>query len=204
MFNSMERYKGFMQHLPENARDQTLIALKGHLLLESCLREYICNRVNHPDRFRKKQHNFSTLIDFASCLEDDDSISWVWSALRKANKIRNQLAHQLEPEKIDILQKDFIDYVEMNDGKFSVSTDREMQYEKLALIYFQLFDVMAIAVRVKGVMSEESNIALERMKDSFNFLAEGIKATFKLNSEMKSNSHPPYKPARSKKAKRVW
>ena len=197
-----DRYEVFIDNLPEEARDRTLIALKGHLLLETCLREYIFNRVKHPERLRNKQHSFSVLIDFASCLEDNESIFWVWSALRKANKIRNQLAHQLNPDKVDLYENDFISYVESHDGELSISTDRELKYEKLALVFFQLFDVLVQSVTVKGKISGEAKVKMSRALNSFKSLSEVVEAEF--DKYVPKNRYEPYKLQRPKKAKRIW
>ena len=52
MNSKNERYLEFLEHLPSDTQDKSLIAIKGHLLLEIVLREYIYERVNHPDRLK--------------------------------------------------------------------------------------------------------------------------------------------------------
>ena len=202
MTSDLERYEGFMSHLPEETKDKSLIALKGHLLLETCLREYIYNRVPHPERLRKKQHTFAVLIDFASSLQNDSKIEWVWKALRKANQIRNQLAHQLEPKELDTLEQDFITYVEDRDGEFSVRTDKPLKYEKLALVYFQVFDVLVRAISVKGEIPEESIARLKRAKDSMGL--SGLLANVIFQHDKQQHVYKKYGPRHSKKKKRVW
>ncbi|NOR79217.1 MAG: hypothetical protein GQ529_00045, partial [Methyloprofundus sp.] len=78
------------------------------------LREYIYERVNHPDRLKNKNISFANLIDFSSSLEENNKIQWAWKALRLANQIRNQLAHSLLPEKLEKLESEFIEYVIAN------------------------------------------------------------------------------------------
>lgn len=202
MFSDIERYENFIHHLPDDIKDKTFIALKGHLLLETCLREYILNRVPHPERLRNKQFNFSVLIDFASSLENNNKIQWVWKALKIANQIRNQLAHNLEPEKVTEYENQFIKYVEENDGEFSVSTDKPLMYEKLALVFFQLFDVLAREVDVRNLGCLEKSIAMERATSSFTSIIESLKLVAEA-TEVK-RKHSRYEPQYSKKRPRKW
>lgn len=204
---SMERYEAFMKHLPVESRDKTLIALKGHLLLETALREYIYRRVSLPERLEKKQMSFASLIDFASCLEFNARIDWIWKALRKANQIRNQLAHQLEPAKLEETEDALVEYVEANDGEFSVAAGDDLMYEKLALIFFQLFDVLISAP------TTDENIQQDDMKKykglSFDQLLGSasngaslgpLEAIDKVLGKKPGYTPPP----RSKKRRRQW
>lgn len=137
------QYSEFLTHLPVTALDKTLMALKGHLLVEGALRTYIHRRIPHPKRIEDRQISFATLVDFASSLEDDKKIEWIWEALRLLNTIRNKLAHNLTPQKIEEQERKFISYVQRHDGELSIEVDSvQVQYGPFPLAMFQLYDTL--------------------------------------------------------------
>ncbi len=141
MTSKQEKYEEFLEHLPVTASDRTLMALKGHLLIEQALRDYVYNRVPKPQKLKDKQIAFSVILDFASSLDDGDSMSWVWEAARKLNKLRNALAHNLSHMKAEQYEAEFVGYVQQHDGELSVLiNDKPVNYESLALAVFQLYD----------------------------------------------------------------
>jgi hypothetical protein len=138
-----DRLLKFIDHLQVGFEDKSLIVLKGHLLLELALRDYIGKRVQAPERIEGVQINFASLIVFASALEDCQKHQWLWSALKKANTLRNQLAHNLEPKKINELESEFIDYVRTHDGEGSIEVDDiELKYGNLEMAFLQIFDTL--------------------------------------------------------------
>jgi hypothetical protein len=84
--------------------DVTLIILKGHLLIEAALVD-ICARVlENPAALEteKPPLRFSTRLNLIRALLGDDALpESVWYALKDLNRIRNALAHNLEPTDID-------------------------------------------------------------------------------------------------------
>lgn len=62
----MKEIERFMNYLPVDFTDRSLIILKGHLLLEVAIKDYISKRVNFPDRLGEGKVNFSSLVLFAS------------------------------------------------------------------------------------------------------------------------------------------
>lgn len=141
VFASKEKYLEFLTHLPASASDKALVALKGHLLVEQALKDFICKRVAKPERIRMSQTPFPALICFASSLDDGDSMNWVWRAAEKLNTVRNKLSHNLSPGRIEELEQDFISYVRVNDGEMAVAIDEVGGgYDDLALSIFQIYD----------------------------------------------------------------
>lgn len=139
--SAQEKYEEFLTHLPVTASDRVLMALKGHLLVEQALREFVSKRVAKPQRLKDKQIPFAIILDFASSLDDGDSMGWVWDAAKKLNRLRNLLAHNLSPLKIEELEIEFIDYIRKHDGELSVLVDNTpVRYEELALAIFQIYD----------------------------------------------------------------
>lgn len=202
------RYLEFLEHLPADTQEKSLIAIKGHLLLEVILKEYIYDRVRHPDRLKNKYITFANLIDFASSLEDNNNIQWIWKALRLANQIRNQLAHSLSPEKLDSLELEFVEYVIANDGELTVETTEELKFEKLTLAYFQLFDVILSSIKLYDVHNTKSQPTHNRhsSEEIYQRVARAIKAVEESQKVQKgiSKNEKWYMPQRSKKAKKVW
>ncbi|GEM_PF-1374730 len=139
-FSPAEKFEEFLTHLPVTASDRTLMALKGHLLVEQALREFIYKRVEKPERLQGVQMSFPALLAFASSLDDGDSMSWVWKAAEKLNQVRNKLAHHLNHEKIEMLEAGFIDYVKSNDGEMLVPLSGPFKYSAFPLAIFQVYD----------------------------------------------------------------
>lgn len=208
MTTKESRYFEFLEHLPAATQDKSLVAIKGHLLLEIVLREYIYERVIYPDRLRNKNIAFSNLIDFASALEDHNNIQWIWQALRYANKIRNQLAHSLSPDKLDQLEVDFIEYVTKNDGFLQVETTEELKFEKLTLAYFQLYDVVLSSINKDNVQSINMPISnvISSEEETYRRVALALQAVerAKLRTNEAKVNKKAYYPQRSKKAKKSW
>ena len=165
----LEQYTEFLTHLPVTASDKTLMALKGHLLVEQALRTYISKRVPHPSRLKDKQIPFSTLIDFASSLEDDKRLEWMWEALRILNSVRNMLAHNLSPVKIEEKEAKFISFVRKNDGEFSVERNNvKLDYGQFPLAVFQLYDqLISSAPRPVSVKGASNNRIAEAIDNAF-------------------------------------
>lgn len=140
-FSTAEKFEDFLNHLPVTASDIALMALKGHLLVEQALREFIEKRVAKPELLQEKQIAFPTLLIFASSLDDGDSMNWVWVAAGKLNTLRNQLAHNLNPKKIESLERDFVKYVKDNDGEMLVPLeDPHLKYSDFPRSIFQIYD----------------------------------------------------------------
>lgn len=136
-----EKYEEFLEHLPDTASDKTLLVLKGHLLVEQALRSYIYKRVENPKKLENQQLPFASLLVFASSLESDAAIDWIWTPIDKLNKLRNRLAHNLAPKKIDELEKEIIEHTKKNDGELSILiNDKQTAHTPLALAIFQLYE----------------------------------------------------------------
>lgn len=166
----LDQYTEFLTHLPVTASDKTLMTLKGHLLVEQALRTYISRRVPHPNRLKDKQIPFANLIDFASSLEDNKNMEWIWEALRILNTLRNKLAHNLTPLKIEEIEARFISYVKKHDGELTVEADNaKLGYDQFPLAIFQLYDRLLS----KSTMSGLSNAITD------NQVTKAIEKAFK-------------------------
>jgi hypothetical protein len=84
----------------------TLLILKAHLLIHEALKEFPAvrhkqNRLSFKDLLGKVAKSPGTPQEFG----------WVWPAVDKLNKIRNETAHHLEPVGLQKLVVDFLEHV---------------------------------------------------------------------------------------------
>jgi len=177
----MDKIDQFMTYLPVDFSDPSLVILKGHLLLEVALKDYISKRVHFPDRLDEGQIKFSSLVLFASSLEDSEKDRWLWKALKMANKIRNQIAHNLDNPKLSRSEKELIAYVQAYDGEFAVEADdKELPYRPLSLAFMQLFDCITSSTPAESdpVKAGENERVAEKMKaalkQAFEYAEQGV------------------------------
>jgi hypothetical protein len=105
-------YDFFLAHMPADDADVSLIILKGHLLVEQRVREFVENRLLTPKALsaaRLTSHQWICLAE-ANCLPNPDP-AWLWATVRELNSLRNSLAHNLAPtgiqERIDQFMKSY-------------------------------------------------------------------------------------------------
>ena len=105
----------FYRHMPGAESDVTLIVLKGHLLIEQKIREFVSERMLSPaalDDARLTSHQVICLAEALTLPNDEPRL--LWSILRKLNTLRNQLAHNLIPKGIEQrVQEILTDYSKM-------------------------------------------------------------------------------------------
>lgn len=92
----------FLHHMPDGESDLTLIVLKGHLLIEQRIREFIRERLLNPaalDQIRLTSHQAICLAEALTLPNSDPAV--LWSVIRKVNALRNELAHKLTPERVE-------------------------------------------------------------------------------------------------------
>ena len=92
-----DAFRKFILKLPHTG-DPTLVVLKAHLLLEEQLRLLVDERMAKPDALKAAELECNQIICLAEALTGDALDQAMWTALRKLNKLRNDLAHQLEPK----------------------------------------------------------------------------------------------------------
>jgi hypothetical protein len=96
------KYNELANHLPGDEADDVLIILKGQLLIEKRVREFIYSRMQNPDAFQRERFTASQCIAIGEsmCLKNPEP-EWLWKQIKELNTIRNKLAHNLEPEHIE-------------------------------------------------------------------------------------------------------
>lgn len=83
------------QHLFQ-LKDIELIVLKGHLILEEGLNDFLACFVNDIETFLKIGFLFERKVALLSCLVPKQMANDnIWEQLREINRLRNKLAHNL-------------------------------------------------------------------------------------------------------------
>jgi len=107
-FASLER---FQTHLPAG-KDAELLILKGHLLVERLLEKYVSQNVAHSAELQQAGFRFAQKLAIVAALHTQTESAWLWSSLRTFNRLRNELAHQIEGSKYNALLEQFVVQVE--------------------------------------------------------------------------------------------
>lgn len=97
----------FLRHFPRTD-DTTLIILKGHLLLEEEINNLLHEMLANPDAIDGLQINFFIKTQFLRALIKNETLDNILDAAEKLNRLRNRLAHNLEPSGVDAAIRDFV------------------------------------------------------------------------------------------------
>ena len=134
----VEAFRRFLALLP-HGKDQLLVILKGHLLIEELLRRIVDERVKKPKALRLVRFECSHIISIAEAMCATETEAWIWGALRSLNELRNDIAHKLEPPGL----KDRMDHVISLVNENSVfaehgfgTDDRTVQFEYSLWVLF--------------------------------------------------------------------
>jgi len=79
----LEIFKGY-EHLPDDENIELTI-LKGHLLVESRLIEYIEKKIDNPSAFESDKLRFAQLLMLARSLCGDKEYENLWTSIQKLN-----------------------------------------------------------------------------------------------------------------------
>ena len=104
-----------MSHLPKNG-DVELTILKCHLLIEELLHKIIVKKADNPNYIERSNLRFIQKMYLARAFTKSGIEPWVWGAVKKLNKTRNELAHGLSSDEIKTEYESFIQVVESATG----------------------------------------------------------------------------------------
>jgi len=121
----LEAFKRFLELLP-HGKDRDLVILKAHLLVEEQLRQIISQRLKNPAALDDARMSFAQCAALARSFFSEDHDPDLWKATNLLNKIRNSLAHQLEPRWIDEAISLFIATIQPNQ---ELSPDPAVNFE---------------------------------------------------------------------------
>lgn len=91
----LEAFSRFLKHLP-HGQDVDLVVLKAHLLVEEQVRSILAERVQNSEMLRKADLTCAQAIALAQSFFPTGHDPALWSALQKLNKLRNDIAHNVE------------------------------------------------------------------------------------------------------------
>lgn len=98
---SKKHDKRFEKHFSSQMDDITLI-LKCHLMLEEMLRDFCSEMVPQPHFLKDSRFTFAQILDLSRALYPADiklgGMVELWSLCEKINRIRNIMAHALDPD----------------------------------------------------------------------------------------------------------
>jgi hypothetical protein len=103
----IDSFRRFVKHIPRSD-DLTLIVLKGHLLAEEELNEILTIKLRDPKALFDARMSFSQRL---AVLKEKDSFIR-FGAIDHLNRLRNQLAHNLEPKAIEKYVMTFLNELE--------------------------------------------------------------------------------------------
>ena len=83
------------------ADDIMLVVLKGHLLIEDSLMTIIRKFVPHGEFINEARLNFYQKVQIARSLSWDEHQNDMWELALGMNRVRNDMAHALEPPKVE-------------------------------------------------------------------------------------------------------
>jgi hypothetical protein len=95
----------FERHFDAEMDDITLI-LKCHLMLEEMLRDFCSAMVPQPRHLADSRFTFAQVLDLAKALYPTKikigSLAEMWTLAEKINRVRNLMAHSLEPDSLKL------------------------------------------------------------------------------------------------------
>ena len=83
------------------ADDIMLVVLKGHLLIEDSLMRIIRKFVPHDEFINEARLSFYQKVQIARSLSWDEHRNEMWDLALGLNRVRNDMAHALEPPKVE-------------------------------------------------------------------------------------------------------
>ena len=134
-------FKRFLTRLP-HGKDVDLLILKAHLLIEEQVNALLRERLKNPDMLLGEERFESFYrICLAQSFFEPDHWPWMWRALSQLNKLRNRVAHQIDPKGRDNIMEDIIQSIPSTAGKDS----RDLQ-DRFEFALWFLFEAISSLV----------------------------------------------------------
>ena len=91
----------FKKHFVTAGEDLQAVVLKGHLLIERHLTGLLEHYCHDPTYLTEAKLQFSQKVSLVRAIVYFPFEDNFWGAMRLLNQLRNDLAHELEPKKLD-------------------------------------------------------------------------------------------------------
>lgn len=113
----------YFQHVP-STDDEIVTILKSHLLIEEQLRKLIHIELVKPEALSDSRLTFHQILSIAEYLHWYKGSEWLWTSIKKINKIRNTLSHELEPKN---LKKEIKTLIKLIENECSQRVKKELK-----------------------------------------------------------------------------
>lgn len=106
--HEVKAFKRFLTRLP-HGKDVDLLILKAHLLMEEQINAILRKRLRNPEVLlaEEKFESFYRVLLAQSLFVPNHQL-WMWRALCQLNKLRNRIAHQIDPKGRESIMEDII------------------------------------------------------------------------------------------------
>lgn len=142
---SVKAFRRFLQLLP-HGKDVDLVILKAHLLIEEQLRHIIDERVRNRDALDDARLGFHQCACLVEAFFPPDFEPSLWQAVKKLNKIRNKIAHEIEPTALQNTLDDLVNSFPSGFGKIKGNIER------LELTLWSLFVAVSDLIQYPSAM----------------------------------------------------
>jgi hypothetical protein len=116
----------------DSLAEPSLILLRGHLLIEVLLREFVASKARTPTAIDDAKLSFGQALNIARSHFDEDTPIALWRYLARVNHLRNTLAHNLDTSRFDL---EWRSLVKSHRGEFASSgSDSDIDTFKHLLI----------------------------------------------------------------------
>lgn len=113
----VDSFRRFLQIFPHE-RDRELVILKGHLLIEEQINKIISERLHDAADLEKLDLGCAQAVELARALVGDKTGDELWDLVKKLNKIRNKIAHNVEPSGLEDRIIDLVDTCPIDPSPF--------------------------------------------------------------------------------------
>lgn len=128
-----ESWARIKKHMPVT-KDLTLIILKGHLLVEHELNDFIEINLRDPKALMNARLTLSQRLAIVKAICGFDG-TFPYKQVERLNVLRNELVHNLEPKYLEKLANSFVQDLEHN-GFESSPSDKELSSRLRSSIIF--------------------------------------------------------------------
>lgn len=150
----------YFEHVPM-VDDEIVTILKSHLLIEEQLIKLINIEIIRPEALADSRLSFHQLVCIAESMHWHSKDEWMWNSIRKLNKIRNSLSHELKPKSLERDIADFHCAIETKCPTEVKNRLRELDNTRLtmtiALLYSYISAYLEACMNSKAQEGNEQN-----------------------------------------------
>ncbi len=136
----------FATHLPPSL-DSELLVLKGHLLIERLLENYLVLNLPNSRELDDARFTFAHKLAVTAALCKDQEAKPLWKSIRLLNNLRNELSHQLESSRKESLTLEFIRSVDRSPEMSEIGAPPEVT-ETLHRAIFAVHEALSMRVNL--------------------------------------------------------